>query len=127
VREQQELTPKQAAQPVEMGKGPEDPGHVRPRDTAVLRVWHRCATASPMMSLTKMMRASERGGHGESKGTSNRIAIDHASRTSQLTNLAAHLTGGDETRKLAIAEEPRWLTTVRTVGHLRDLATDANN
>jgi len=73
------------------------------------------------------MRASERGGRGEIKDTSNRISIDHTSHTSQHTNLAAHLTGGDETRKLDIAEEPRWLTTVRTVGHLRDLATDANN
>ena len=101
MREQQELTPKQAAQPVEMGKGPEDPGHVRPRDTAVLRAWHRCATASPMMSLTKMMRASERGGRGEIKDTSNRISIDHTSHTSQHTNLAAHMTGGEPNTKLA--------------------------
>jgi hypothetical protein len=54
-----------------------------------------------MAGLVKITRASEGGGHNESKGTSNRIAINHTSHTSQLTNMAAHVTGGEPNTKLA--------------------------
>ena len=39
----------------------------------------------------------------------------------------SELTGGDGTRKLAIAKARLWLTMGREVGQLRDLATDAKN
>jgi hypothetical protein len=74
---------------------------MRPHRAAALRAGHPRVTSSPTAGLVKITRASKGGGRSESKGTSNRIAIDHTSHTSQLTNLAAHVTGGEPNTKLA--------------------------
>jgi hypothetical protein len=75
-------------------------------------------TLSPTAGLVKVTRASERGGRGKFKGTSNRIAIDHTSHTSQLINLAAHVTGSEPNTNLTDHNAGLLLDVVRAVTSL---------
>jgi hypothetical protein len=74
-------------------------------------------TSSLMVGLVKTMRASGRGGHGEFRGTSNRISIDLMGHTAQPTHLAAAVTGGEEHAKKAAGEA--W-PSLRRTRHLAD-------